>query len=163
MNKDTVKNIALILLLVIAAFSMARYVSELKLRFSLQNSLLQAQGEVAQLSQEKQNLLRELRKEKELKEQLALKNRSLKGYLQAAKNRISSLFRENENTNARLSILKAENRALIDSRKRLYLENEQLKAAKRRIPALNREGNRGYLFKDGKSTMRTRIEVIPAP
>ena len=163
MNKVVVKNIALILLLVIAAFSMVSYVNELKLRFSLQNSLLQVQGEVAGLIQEKQNLLQELRKEKELKEQLALKNRTLKDYLRAGKNRISRLFRENGNTKARLSILKAENRALIDSRKRLYLENEQLKAGKRRMPALNREGNRGYLLKDGRSTIKTRIEVIPAP
>jgi len=163
MNKGVVKNIALILLLVIAAFSMVSYVNELKLRFSLQNSLLQVQGEVAGLIQEKQNLLQELRKEKELKEQLALKNRTLKDYLRAGKNRISRLFRENGNTKARLSILKAENRALIDSRKRLYLENEQLKAGKRRMPALNREGNRGYLLKDGRSTIKTRIEVIPAP
>ena len=161
MNKETVKNIALILLLVIAAFSMVRYVTELKLRLGLQNSLSQAQGEVVSLTQEKQNLLQELRKEKELKEQLALKNKALKGYLKAGKNRISRLFRENENTKASLSILKAENRALIDSRKRIYLENEQLKAGKRSIPALKREGNRGYLLKDGKPTMKTRIEVIP--
>ena len=135
MNKGAVKNIALILLLVIAVFSLARYVSELKLRLSLQNSLLQAQGEVAQLSQEKQNLLQELRKEKELRGQLELKNRSIKGYLRAVKNRINRLFRE----------------------------NEQLRAGKRMIPALNRDGNRGYLLKDGKPTMKTRIEVIPAP
>jgi len=163
MNKGVIKNIALILLLVIAVFSAASYVNELKLRFSLQNSLLQAQGEVAQLSQEKQNLLQELRKEKELKGQLALKNRTLRSYVRAAKNRISRLFRENEHTSARLSILKAENRLLIDNRKRIYLENEQLKAGKRRIPALRKEGNRGYLLKEGKSTMKTRIEVIPVP
>ncbi len=163
MNKGVVKNIALILLLVIAAFSMVIYVNELKLRLNLQNSLLQAQGEVAGLTQEKQNLLQELRKEKELKEQLVLKNRTLKDYLRAGKNRINRLFRENGNIKARLSILKAENRALIDSRKRLYLENEQLKAGKRRMPALNIEGNRGYLLKDGKPTIKTRIEVIPAP
>ena len=135
MNKAAIKNIAFILLLVIAVFSLARYVSELKLRFSLQNSLLQAQGEVAQLSQEKQNLLQELRKEKGIKEQLAQENRALKSYLKAAKNRISRFFRE----------------------------NEQSKSGKRRSPALNKEGNRGYLLKDGKPTMKTRIEVIPVP
>ena len=163
MNKGTLKNIALILLLAITAFSVIRYVQELKLRYGLQNSLLQAQREVASLSQEKQNLLQELKKEKELKEQLALKNRTLKDYLGAAKARISRLFRDNENTNARISILKAENRVLIDSRKRIYLENEQLKAGKRKPSALRREGNRGYLFKQGKPTLQARIKVIPAP
>lgn len=164
MNKDAVKNIALILLLGITAFSIVRYMSELKARHRLQDSLVQAQGEVAALTQEKQNLLRELGKEKELKEQLALKNISLKGYLRASKDRIARLFRDNENTSAKFSILKAENRALIDSRKRIYLENEQLKARKRRTPALETEGNRGYLLKQGQSTTRAKIkiEVVPA-
>ena len=57
MNKDAVKNIALILLLGITVFSLVRYVSELKARYRLQDSLIQAQGEVAVLTQEKQNLL----------------------------------------------------------------------------------------------------------
>ncbi len=151
MNKDAVKNIALILLLGITAFSIVRYMSELKARYRLQDSLVQAQGEVAALTQEKQNLLRELGKEKELKEQLALKNISLKGYLRASKDRISRLFQDNENTSAKFSILKAENRALIDSRKR-------------RTPALETEGNRGYLLKQGQSTTRAKIkiEVVPA-
>jgi len=151
MNKDAVKNIALILLLGITVFSLVRYVSELKARYRLQDSLIQAQGEVAVLTQEKQNLLRQIGKEKELKEQLALKNISLKGYLRASKKRIARLFRDNENTSAKFSILKAENRALIDSRKR-------------RTPALETEGNRGYLLKQGQSTTQARIkiEVVPA-
>ncbi|MFA4854550.1 MAG: hypothetical protein WC616_04275 [Candidatus Omnitrophota bacterium] len=151
MNKDAVKNIALILLLGSTVFSLVRYVSELKARYRLQDSLIQAQGEVAVLTQEKQNLLWQMGKEKELKEQLALKNISLKGYLRASKNRIARLFRDNENTSAKFSILKAENRALIDSRKR-------------RTPALETEGNRGYLLKQGQSTTRAKIkiEVVPA-
>ena len=152
MNKDAVKNIALILLLGITVFSLVRYVSELKARYRLQDSLIQAQGEVAVLTQEKQNLLRQIGKEKELKEQLALKNISLKGYLRASKKRIARLFRDNENTSAKFSILKAENRALIHSRKC------------RMTPDLETEGNRGYLLKQGQSTTQARIkiEVVPA-
>ena len=74
MNKDKIKNLALILLLGISVFSMIRYVSELKARFRLQDSLTQSQGEVAALTQEKQNLLQELGKEKELNTQLTAKN-----------------------------------------------------------------------------------------
>ncbi len=188
MNRETVKNIALILLLSITAFSMVRYVSELKARYRLQDNLVQAQGEVAVLTQEKQNLLQELEKEKELNGQLALKNTNLKSYLRAGRNRIARLFRDNstaknnlDEVNAKLSILKAENQALIDSRKRIYAENEQfktklnsvaelrkaireLKARKRKDTLLETKGNRGYLLKDGQLTTpaKIKIEVVPA-
>jgi len=161
MNKDAVKNLALILLLGITAFSMVRYV--------------QVKGEVVVLTQEKQNLLQELGKEKELREQLALKNTNLKDYLRAGKNRIVRLFRNSsriqsnlEDVSAKLSILKAENRMLIDSRKRIYLKNKQFKtrlsSVKRRTPDLEVEGNQGYLFKAGQKTTpaKIKIEVVPA-
>jgi len=184
MNKDLVKNIALILLFGITAFSMVKYVSELKVKYSLQESLAQAQGQITVLAQEKQNLLQDLKKEKELKEQLELKNAKFKDYLRASGNKIRRLFQDNariqdnlEETSARLSILKAENRVLIDSRKRLYTENEgfklklssvvelkkaikELRAKKRRDSDSQAEGNQGFLIKDGRSTVK--IEVIPA-
>ena len=183
-----VKNIVLILLIGITGFSMVRYISELKEKYRLKESLIQAQGQISVLVQEKQNLLQDLRKEKELKEQLAQKNANLKGYLKASKNRIARLFQDNAKTqgsleelSAKLFILKAENKALIDRRKRIYAENEQfklklssilelkkaikeLRANKRRDHALETEGNRGFLIKDGQSTAveRVKIEVIPA-
>lgn len=191
MNKETVKNIALILLLSITAFSMVRYVSELKARYRLSDSLAQAQGEIAILTQEKQNLLQELEKEKGLKERLALKNANLKAYLRAGKNRIARLFLDSsriqnnlEDVSARLSILKVENSVIIDSRKRVYLENEELKAKlgsvvelkkairelkarkkKRRAAVLKTKGNQGYLIKEGQSTSpdKIKIEVFSAP
>jgi regulator of replication initiation timing len=190
MNKNTIKNIALILLLSITGFSMVKYVSELKARYRLADSLVQAQGEIAILIQEKQNLLQEIEKEKGLKEQLALKNANLKAYLRAGKNRIARLFLDSsriqnnlEDVSARLSILKVENSVIIDSRKRIYLENEELKAKlgsvvelkkairelkagkrKRRAAALKTEGNRGYLIKEGQLTSpaKIKIEVFPA-
>lgn len=190
MHKETIKNIAFILLLSIAAFSMARYVSELKARYRLSDSLVQVQEEIAILTQEKQNLLQELEKEKGLKEQLALKNANLKAYLRAGKNRIARLFVDSsriqnnlEDVSAKLSILKVENRAIIDSRKRVYLENEEFKAKlgsvvelkkairelkagkrKRKAAVLKTEGNQGYLIKEGQSTSpaKIRIEVFPA-
>lgn len=178
----------LILFVGIAVFSMVKYVSELKERHRLQDSLTQAQDRIAALAQEKQNLLQDLRKEKNLKEQLEAKNLRFRSYLKASKDRIMRLFRDNsqtrkelEETGARLSVLKAENRALVDSRKRLYLENEQfrlklssveelkkamqeLKTGNRQESYLMMDGNQGFLFKDGRSTFseKIKIEVIPA-
>jgi DNA repair exonuclease SbcCD nuclease subunit len=187
MNKDSIMNLALILLLSITAYSMVRYVSELKTRFRLQESLAQAQGEVVVLTQEKQNLLQELGKEKELNGQLAANNVNLKVYLKASKDRMTRLFRDNSKTkdgleeiNAKFAILKAENRVLIDSHKRSYIENEQfklklssvvelkkaireLRAKKSKAPGLETEGNQGFLIRDGRSTLgKIKIKVIPA-
>ena len=150
--------------------------------------MTQSQGEVAALTQEEQNLLQELGKEKELNTQLTAKNVNLKAYLKASKERITRSFRdiskaqnELEDVSAKFSVLKAENKALIDSRKRIYLENEQfklelssvvelkklireLKFGKSRTPDLGTEGNQGFLIKDGRSTLeKIKIEVIPAP
>ena len=187
MNKDALKNLVLVLLLGIAVFSMVRYVSELKARFRLQESLIQAQSEAASLSQEKQNLLRELKKEKEFTEQLTAKNVKLKAYSRASKVRLTSLFRDNSKTqnklediNTKFAILKAENKALIDSHKRNYLENEQyklkmnsmvelkkaireLKVRKAKSSNLEIEGNQGFLLRNGRSTLeKIKIEVVPA-
>jgi len=182
-----VKNLAFILLIGVTAFSMIRYVSELKERFRLQDSLIQTQSEVAVLAQEKQNLLQELGKEKELNVQLTAKNVKLKAYSRASKVRIARLFRDNSKTqdeleeiNTKFAILKAENKALITSHKRSYIENEQyrlklnsvvelkkaireLKTKRSRVLGLESEGNQGFLIRDGRSTLeKIKIEVVPA-
>jgi len=187
MNKDAIKNLVLILLIGVAVFSMVRYVSELKARFRLQDNLTQTQGDVAVLTQEKQNLLQELGKEKELNEHLAVKNVKLRAYVKASKVRMTRFFQDNskiqnefEDINTKFAILKAENKALIDSHKRSYLENEQLKLKlssvvelkkairelrKKRVkvPGLAIEGNQGFLIRDGRSTLeKIKIEVISA-
>lgn len=187
MNKGAIKNLALILLLGVTVFSMVRYVSELKARFRLQDSLTQSQGEVAGLTQEKQNLLQELGKEKKFNEQLTARNSNLRAYLKASKDRMGRLFRDNsenqnafEGINTKFSVLKAENRALIDIHKRIYVENEQfknklgsvvelkkaikeLKTRKRKVLGLETEGNQGFLIKDGQLTSgKIKIEVVPA-
>jgi uncharacterized protein (DUF3084 family) len=187
MNKDSLKNIVLVLLLGITIFSMVKYVSELNARYQLQNSLAQARNEIILIAQEKQNLLQELRKEKEIQEELALRNAALKDNLRASNQRIIRFFQENTkikedlgSSGARLSILKAENRALIDGHKRLYVENEgyklklssieQLKKAikdlknrKRKNMEAAVEGNQGFIIKNGRSTAvdKIKIEVVP--
>lgn len=182
------KNILIILLLSITAFSMIKYLSELRARYRLQGSLVKAQDEITVLVQEKQNLLQELGKEKSLKEQLLLRNAGLKDYLRASRSKIVRLFQDRarlqvsfEDTSAKFSILKAENRVLIDKRRYIFMENEQFKAKlssvvelkkairelkikKRKIPEPKNEGNRGFLIKDGQLNIpeKIKIEVVPA-
>ncbi len=189
MNNNRLKNILLILLVAITAFSMFRYVGELKAKYKLTDELAQSQDQVTSLTQQKQNLLQEIEKEKIQIEQLQQKNTNLKDYLKAGKNRLTRLFRDNSKTkndleevSAKFAILKAENRALIDSRKRLSAENEQfkfklssvvelkkaikeLKANRYKLFTLEIEGNRGFLIKDGQPTSieKIKIEVIPVP
>ncbi|MCX5694277.1 MAG: hypothetical protein NT014_03975 [Candidatus Omnitrophica bacterium] len=188
MTKDTIKNLALILLLGITIFSVIRYASELRARFRLEDNLTQAQSEISVLTQQKQNLLQKLEKEQKLNEQLTQRNVNLKAYLIASKGRIRRFFQENTkiqdelgDINAKFEILKAENRALIDIHKRIYVENEQfkvkmgsvaelkkaikeLKASKRKGAGWQIEGNRGFLIKDGHLTSeKVKIEVTPVP
>lgn len=186
MSKDAIKNLALVLLLGVVVFSMVRYVSELKAKFRLQAALTQTQGEIVAMTQEKQNLLQELRKKEELNEQLISKNAKLRAYSRASRARITQFFRDNtkiqnelEDISAKFAILKAENRALIDSHKRSYIENEQFKFKLSSVTELKKairqlrvkkstalglatERNQGFLIKDGRSTLeRIKIEVIP--
>ena len=179
-----IKNIVLVLFLGITVFSMVKYRIELKARYALQEELSKAQDQITVLANEKQNLLQDLKKEQELKEQLGQKNTALKDNLRASVKRISRLFNDSgkaqaelEEVEGRLSILKAENRALIEGRKKIQTENEQfkirlgsiselkqvirdLKEKRRNNSDLALEGNRGFLLKDGRSTVK--IEVIPA-
>jgi len=182
-----IKNLALILLIGVTAFSMIRYVSELKARFRLQESLMQAQGEVETLTQEKHNLSQELSKEQESNAQLTARNVKLRAYLKASTTRMGGLFRANskaqnelEAINAKFAILKAENKALIAGHQRSYVENEQLRFKlssvvelkkairelrmnKTEAPNFRTEGNQGFLIRDGRSTLeKIKIEVIPA-
>lgn len=188
MNRGLIKNIFIILLLSITVFSMIKYLSELKARYRLQDSLTKAQGEIIVLAQEKQGLSQELGEEKELKNKLLLRNAGLKDYLRAGRNKVAHLLQDKariqvslEDTSAKFSILKAENRALIDQRKRIYMENEQfkvklssvvelkkaireLRTKKHEVLTSEAEGNRGFLIKDGQLTNpeKIRIEVVPA-
>lgn len=186
MNKGVIKNLALLFLLGVAVFSMARYVVELRAKLALEENLAKAQGDILALNQEKQNLLQELGKEKDFNASLQAKNTALKSYVGASRNRIARLFKESQKTkneleevSVKFAVLKAENTALIKSRKQVYLENEQLKfqlgsaqELKKALRALRSksaqapdrfyEGNRGFLLRDGRSTVeKVKIEVVP--
>ena len=187
MNKNMVKNIVIILLVGITGFSMVRYISEVRQVYLLKGNLNQAKNEIAALVKEKQNLLQDIEKEKQLNGQLTAKNLLYKDNLRASSDKIKRLFKEKavvedslEEQGAKLAILKAENKTLIEGRKKILTENEQYKARlssvvelrkaidelkerKNSDPLIETQGNRGFLIKDGKSTVeRVKIEVIPA-
>ena len=139
---------------------------------------------IASLENQKQNLLQDLEKEKKAVQQLNAKNTGLKTYLRAAHKRLNRLFldlglakEQLGKFDLRFSILRAENKALLDERQKLVQENASLKIKlnsvdelKKAIRELKRrakiEGNRGFLIKDGQLTTspaKVKIEVIPAP
>jgi regulator of replication initiation timing len=188
MNKGLIKNVLIVFLISITAFSMVKYLNELKARYNLQDNLTKAQDEISALAQEKQRLLQKLGEEAGIKEQLLLKNAGLKDYLKASRNKIARLFQDKsriraslEDMSSKFSILKAENRALIGQHKRIYMENEQLNEKLSSVVELKKairelrtkkhmalgpeaEGNRGFLIKNGQLTTseKIRIEVVPA-
>lgn len=134
------------------------------------------------LENQKQNLLQNLEKEKSTVKQLNIKNMGLSRYLMAAHRKLNKSFldlstalNKMEKLGAQLSIIKAENSALLEEHQRFIRENESMKVKlgsidelKKAIRELKKEmrikGNRGFLLKDGKLTSNAniKIEVIPA-
>lgn len=134
MNKGQAKNIVIILLLTISLFSVYKFISSLREKYELMNSLNLAKQQVTVLEDEKQNLLREIEKDKKLRQKLTQQNLELKDYLKAGKARMGKLFKVYEGTqetieqlNSKFSLLKAENTAIITDKELLSKENEALK------------------------------------
>jgi len=169
MNKRLLKNMLILLLASTLVFAAFRYISYLK-------------ENIRDLESQKQNLLQELEKEKNIVEKLGLKNNSLKANLQAVHKRLDKSFldlkfseKKFEGVDSRVSVLKAENSALAEDRIKLTAENEAFKSTLTSIPELKAiiqdlkklarlKGNRGYLIKAGQSTptSKVKIEVVPA-
>ena len=121
MNKGLARNLLIVLLLTLTAFSAFKYVASLKEKHDLRQDLNAVQQEVAILSEEKQNLLQDLEKEKEANDKLASDNQELKKYLIASREKISKLFEEVKETqdaieqlSFQISLAKAENKALLE-------------------------------------------------
>jgi chromosome segregation ATPase len=185
MNKEQLKNILFFFLISITVVSVFKYLSTLRDNYTIQDELNKAKVEVSLLAQEKQNLLQQIGKEKTANIQLLKENASLKGNLRAGKRRMDGLFRqvsgketELDDVNAKLAVLKAENKALIQSHNKITQQNQEfkfkfnslveLKKAIRNIKLRGRKdvemdkGNRGYLIKNGQPTAKVKIEVVPA-
>ncbi len=170
MNKRVLRNILILLLVSSSVFLGFRYVSSL-------------QENISALEDQKQNLLQELEKEKSSVQQLTVKNAGLKNYLKGAHKRLNKSFtalgqaeEKLEKLKAQFSILKAENGALLEERDKISSENETMKIKLSSVDELKkairelkrqfqREGNRGFLIKDGQltSAAKIKIEVSPAP
>jgi len=170
MNKRILVNIIILFLVSSSVFLGFRYVSSLK-------------DNIATLENQKQNLLQELEKEKAHLQQLSIKNTDLKSYLKGACKRLNKSFvdlnqeeERLEKLRAQFSILKVENGALLEERDRITSENEAMKMKLNSVDELKkaiselkrqvqREGNQGFLIKDGQltSVTKVKIEVSPAP
>lgn len=174
------KFILIAFLIGITIFSVLRYSLSLKEKYDLSKSLQEAKEQVVVLQIERQNLLQELEKEKQLQEQLLM----LKDNLEASRNRLTRLFGDFERAqktieqlDSQISLLRLENRALREEIDNLEFQRDdlkvrlsslielkkairELKIKMRRVkteiekkrPETVVEGNRGYLIKDGKST-----------
>jgi len=170
MNKTLVRNIVVIFLLVIAGFLIFRYVTFL-------------QSKIVDLEVQKQNLLQDLKKEKDSVGVLEAQKADLKDYLRASQKRMKRSFadlksanKKNETFDSQFNVLKAENSALLEEKQALFRENEtmktklssieELKKAIREIKIQRRlRGNRGFIVKDGENTQnaKVKIEVTPVP
>lgn len=125
----------------ITIFSAFQYVSSLKEKYDLQNSLNQIKKQVADLELARQSLLQEVEQEKELQKALTQENSNLKGSLEVNNEKLTKLgavfqdaSRTIEDLNSRISILKAENAALAEKKEKLALE---LTAVSQENEALN--------------------------
>lgn len=190
-QSSTYRKILIFVLVLLVALSLSRYIWGLK-------------TQVKVLKNEKQNLLQELKKEKEARERLIQENLLLKGNLQAAQGEVARLKEEIsqsrqiiEQLNAQLLTFKQaplpaaeEKSAPKGKTSDLSLQEDELKShldsivkLKRAIRQLRKqvhkvdkefngksetvriiEGNRGFLLREGKSTIpaRLKIEVNPA-
>jgi len=191
MKKEIVKNIIIIFLSAVAIFTVLKYALSFKEKCDLSNSLEQAKEQAQILENQKQNLLQELGKEKESRQ-------NLKGSLKASAVRLRKLFREAaerqdsiEQLNSRISLARAENALLKEEGGKLKGDYEALKTKLSSIAELKKalrelkieirrgsrkltqknksveeiiEGNRGFLIRDGKFTYpaKVKIEVVPA-
>jgi chromosome segregation ATPase len=141
MTKPVLKNIIMVLLIILTAFSVVRYSLSLKEKYDLIIVLNQVKDELDVLEQEKQNLLVDLEKEKGRQAELSEKNAELKDNIKATRRRLTKIFmekREKEKTyeelSYRFSILQAEKVALLEEKDQLNAglsqansENEKLK------------------------------------
>lgn len=115
MDKSTLKNYKLILIIFLAAitiFSVFKYVYLLREKYALLNSLNTLKLEIAALDNQNQNLLKELEKEKEEGRRLDIENSFLKANLKAGIKKIDRLNAEFARAKDGLEKLNAELQAL---------------------------------------------------
>jgi len=141
-NKELFKNVVIMFLAGITIFSVFKYRSSLKEKYALLNTVNEVKGQVTILEKDRQRLLEDLKKEKELNAQLKGELLEIKRHLKASKKRLTKLFADYgeaqkamEGLSPKFSILKFENIILRDEKKKLDTqlrrvseENSSLKA-----------------------------------
>ncbi len=134
MNKGLIKNILIVFLFSITIVSVFKFVRSLKERNDLSDKLNKVRNEMVILEKEKQNLLQDIGKEKNISDQLKQRNSELRNYLKAGKIRIGSLFADAEKAaqvieglNSRFCLSRIEGEVLQQEKERLLQENESFK------------------------------------
>jgi chromosome segregation ATPase len=129
MGKLPLKNISIVFLLSITAFSVFRYISSVKEKCDLLNSLNQTKEQAANLEKEKQNLLQEIGNENKLKQKLSQENSYLKERVETKDDEILELNsdltragKDAEQLNALVSSLRADIAALKGEKEKLGAE-----------------------------------------
>ncbi|KPK97450.1 MAG: hypothetical protein AMJ95_09015 [Omnitrophica WOR_2 bacterium SM23_72] len=126
MNKSQFKNVLIGLLVIITAFSAFMYGTSLKEKYDTFIVMNQLKEQLDILEQEKQNLLADLEKGKQLEALLTQENAALKDNIKATRRRLTKLFVEKrekekvyEELSYRFALLQAENANLIEEKNEL--------------------------------------------
>ncbi len=129
--------ILIALLLGITAFSIFKYVYALKEKYELLNTVNQIKAQLSALEAERQVILQDLDKEKQLSQQLIQESTVLKDNLKAREEKIAQLSTDVayaqkivEELNSQVSILKAENMAVRDQNDSLNVKLNQVSQEK---------------------------------
>ncbi len=135
MNKSSFKNVLIGVLVIITAFSAFKYGTSLKEKYDTFILMNQLKEQLDILEQEKQNLLVDLEKGKQLEAQLTEDNALLKEHIKATRRRLTKLFMEkrekekaHEELSYRFALLQAENTALQEEKGQLSLKVSQVES-----------------------------------
>lgn len=187
MTKEMLKNILIVLLLTLTAFSIFKYSASIKEKENLLSTLTQMRQRVTNLENEKESIAEELKEEKELELKLAAEITELNVSLKNSEDKATKLFWElkevkgsQEEMNNQFLLLRDKYSALTEERGLIIQENGALKTKlssiaelKKAIKELKRQkrlarkkakGNRGYIMKQRQPVPpKIKVEVIPAP
>jgi chromosome segregation ATPase len=176
MKKERLKNLSLVFLLGLTVFSVFKYIYSLREKYDLVNALGQIMEEAAILASEKQALVIEVEREKELQQQLTQENSVLNENLRISEQRLAQLDSDFakaqesiEELNSKFALLKAENSALIERKDQLNTqlsevsqENVNLKAKMSSITEL-KKAIRELKKQVRKVGVTIREKMKPAP
>lgn len=187
--KRNILSILIVLLVGISLFSLWQYISILSKRQSLLESINQIRSDISRLEMERRQISYQLDEKIQLLQRLSEEKQVLQDNIKVTQEKFAQAQRIIEQLRCDINSLTEENLSLKKDKRNLTEENASLKARFRSINELNRaikelkrqmrkvrvemrqkvsadraiEGNRGYIIKDGKPTLgsRVKIEVIP--